>query len=90
MTEHVNCGNVIRWFSVDWEFFGNIRAALDRHDEILKSLGSMRSAVEVNSGHTGVNVAFENTRRTNDQIIQNIKRRLSVVQKACKKQKGTE
>jgi hypothetical protein len=80
----ISAGDVTRWFCIDWEFFGDARVATQHHDEIFEVLGSMRGAVEVNSGHTGVNVAFENIRRSNSQVIRETERRLTPIQKACK------
>jgi hypothetical protein len=80
---YISSGDTVRWFCIDWEFFGDARTVIDKHDEIFEILGSMKGAVEVNSGHTGVNVAFENIRRTNVKVIRDIEQRLIPVQKAC-------
>lgn len=79
----ISAGDVIRWFCVDWEFFGEARVATNFHDEIFDICLSMKGVKEVNSGHTGVNVAFENSERTDRQIIEEIKRRLTPIRNAC-------
>lgn len=81
----ISAGDVVRWFCVDWEFFGDIRIATEKHDEIFDVLGSMKDSSEVHSGHTGVNVAFKNSLRTDAQIIREVKRLLTPIQKDCNK-----
>lgn len=83
----ISACDVVRWFCVDWEFFGDTGTAVEKHDEILDVLGSMKDTCEVNSGHTGVNVAFENSKRTDAQIVEEIKRLLTPIQKDCNKRR---
>lgn len=75
--KYINVGDVIRWFCIDWEFLGMDFNITENDDKLLETLGSMRGVVEVNSGHTGINVGFENIRRTNDEVIFQIKQRLN-------------
>lgn len=69
----IKAGNVIRWFCIDWEFFGN---STEYHNEIFDELSKMAKVSEVNSGHTGVNVSFENLKLPDDIVISKIKNKI--------------
>jgi hypothetical protein len=83
MSIGISSGDVIRWFCIDWEYFGGPGVATEYHEEIFDALLSIRGAVEVNSGHVGINIAFENIRRANSQVIREIRQRLTCIQKRC-------
>jgi DNA polymerase III epsilon subunit-like protein len=66
----VTPGYVYRWFNVDWATTPELQKAVDQHhDAIFDALASMKNAKEVNSGHSGFNVVFEDDKRTDDEII---------------------
>lgn len=76
LSNHITPGYVIRWFHVDWEFFGPGFSIDNQHDAVMDVLGEMPNVKEVNTGHTGVNVAFEDVAITNDQLIAAIGKRI--------------
>lgn len=66
----ITVGKVVRWFNVDWKTISQLREAVtDGHELIMDAIGEIPNATEVNSGHTGFNVAFEDENKTDDEII---------------------
>jgi hypothetical protein len=69
---HIIKGYVVRWFNVDFE-----NQTTEIHDKIFDALIEMKNAKEVNSGHTGFNIAFEDDGRSDSEIKESIRKALS-------------